>query len=108
MTPGKAYLLHQGDWHTFVGRCVAQTGPFTYLFHYVSQIQDTNDGPVWNRLAAGDASARKKATYTHEQTPQEFPLTIRASLWIGKTPAEEAGIKMIGVEKKTDGRNQQD
>lgn len=95
MIVGKAYLLHQGDWHTFVGRCAAQTGPFTYEFHHVSQIMDTNNGGNWNDLQRGDEGARKKAEYRHESTPQEFPLTIRAGLWIGKTPAEEAGIEMV-------------
>lgn len=98
MEIGKAYLLHQGDWHTFVGRCVKQTGPFTYEFHFVSQIMNTNNGPVWNELQAGNKEVRKRATYKHESTPQVFPLTIRAGLWIGKTPAEEAGIEMIGLE----------
>jgi len=95
MTPGKAYLMHQGDWHTFVGRCVEQTGPFTYLFHHVSQIMDTRNGANWNDLQAGNKAARKAAEYRHESTPQEFPLTIRAGLWIGKTPAEEAGLEIV-------------
>jgi len=89
MEPGKAYLVHLGDWHTFVGRCVKQTGPSTYLFESVSKIHDTNRGDNWEDLAADANEARIAATYRHYSTPASVPLSIIAFEWKGKTPQEE-------------------
>jgi hypothetical protein len=91
MEPGKAYIVHCGDWHTFVGRCVKQVGPMTYLFESVSKIHETNAGDNWERLAAGDRDARRAATYRHYAVPATVPLSIIAFEWVGETP-QEAGL----------------
>jgi len=92
MEIGKAYLVHVGDWHTFVGRVVAQTGPMTYRLESVSKVCETNDGDNWHELAAGNTAARKKAKYEHYRTPVILPLSIAAFEYVGKTPQEE-GLK---------------
>ncbi len=89
MEPGKAYLVHCGDWHTIVGRCVKQVGPFTYLLRSVSKIADTKDGDNWEELAEGDTAARKKAAYKHYKVDTAVPLNVLAFEWLGKTPQEE-------------------
>jgi len=88
MEPGKAYLVHCGDWHTFVGRCVRQVGPMTYLFEFVSKILETNNGDCWEKLAAGDGRLRKACSYAHYTTPACVPLAIIAFEWQGPTPQE--------------------
>jgi hypothetical protein len=88
MEPGKCYLVHCGDWHTLVGRCVRQVGPMTYLFESVSKIAETNNGDCWHQLAAGDKRLRKAATYQHYTTPCPIPLTIFATEWVGELPQE--------------------
>ena len=88
MEIGKAYLVHCGDWHTICGRVVRQVGPFTYLLTAVSKIHETNDGDNWEKLAAGDAAARKKATYRHYTTDAVVPLNVLAFEWLGKLPQE--------------------
>lgn len=88
MEVGKAYLVHCGDWHTICGRVVRQVGPFTYLMEGVSKIAETNNGDNWHDLAAGDAEARKAATYRHYKTIAIVPLSILAFEWIGKLPQE--------------------
>jgi hypothetical protein len=88
MEPGMAYLVHCGDWHTFVGRCVKQVGPMTYLFESVSKVVETNAGDNWEKLAAGDKQARKQATYAHYKTAATVPLSIIAFEWTGATPQE--------------------
>jgi hypothetical protein len=92
METGKAYLIHCGDWHTFVGRVVRQVGPSTYLLEGCSKISETNNGDVWFDMAAGDKKLRKAATYVHAKTPLVIPLVIAAVLWEGKTPAEETAL----------------
>lgn len=89
MEIGKAYLIHCGDWHTICGRVVRQVGPFTYLLESVSKISNTNDGDCWERLAAGDETARKRATYIHYTTRAVVPLNVLAFEWVGKLPQEE-------------------
>lgn len=92
MKVGHAYLLHAGDWHTFVFRVVAQSGPFTYYVEKLSKISETNNGDNWHLLAKGDTKARKAATYLHyeddPEDPHEVPLTIAAFHWEGKVPQE--------------------
>jgi hypothetical protein len=89
MEIGKAYMVHCGDWHTFVGRVVGQISPYVYLMESVSKVSDTNAGDVWHLLVSGDASARKKATYVHYATRATVPLTVAAFEWVGKLPQEE-------------------
>lgn len=91
MEVGKAYLIHCGDWHTFVGRIVRQTGPFTYVMTSCSKL-DTRDGDVWHLLAAGDKRRRKNAEYWHDKTERLVVLSITALEWIGETP-QEAGLE---------------
>lgn len=92
MEIGKAYLIHCGDWHTFVGRVVRMVSPVVYVMESVSKIRDTHNGDNWHQLAAGDTKARKDAEYEHYKTPMAVPLTIAAFLWEGKTPQEQ-GVK---------------
>lgn len=89
MRVGEAYLVHLGDWHTFVGRVTEQVAPGIYEMTACSKISDTNNGDVWHELAAGDQSLRNRATYLHCKTPVMVPLTIAAIQWTGKTPQEE-------------------
>jgi hypothetical protein len=91
MRIGSAYLVHCGDWHTFVGRVTEQLGPFTYAMSGASKIDNTNNNDNWHILAAGDKLARKAANYFHCETELIIPLTIAAMEWAGKTPSEEAG-----------------
>lgn len=88
MRVGKAYLVHCGDWHTFVGRVTEQIGPFTYALSGASKIPDTNNGDCWEKLAAGDKKLRKAASYLHLTTELIVPLTIAAIEWVGETPQE--------------------
>jgi hypothetical protein len=96
MEPGMAYLVHCGDWHTFIGRVVRQVGPQTYLMDYVSKISETNNGDCWQALAAGNQRLRKAASYVHSVDAETgnrarmvLPLTIAAFEWVGKLPMEE-------------------
>lgn len=93
MEIGKAYLVHCGDWHTFVGRVVGQISPYVYLMESVSKVSDTNGGDVWHLLAGGDVKARKKATYVHYATRATVPLTVAAFIWEGLLPQEELNAK---------------
>ena len=91
MRTGTAYLIHSGDWHTFVGRVVGQLGPGTYELEKVSKIADTNNGDCWELLAAGDAELRRVCTYRHYKTTAVIPLVIAAFEWVGDLP-QEAGL----------------
>jgi hypothetical protein len=90
MEVGEAYLIHAGDWHTFVGRVVRQVGPVTYELEKVSKVYDTHAGDNWEALAAGDEEARKAAEYRHYTTAAVLPLAIAAFKWAGKLPQEES------------------
>lgn len=87
MEVGKAYLIHGGDWHTFVGRVVRQCGPLLYELEKVSKL-DTNSGDSWHLLAAGDERLRRGCTYFHSKTACFLPLTIFAQEWVGQVPQE--------------------
>lgn len=89
MEVGKAYIVHGGDWHTFVGRVVRQVSPLVYEMGMGSKIIETNNGDVWNEMAAGDKRLREAAGYAHIKTTLIVPLTIAAIEWVGKTPQEE-------------------
>lgn len=88
MRPGKSYLIHAGDWHTFVGRVVEKIGPQTYEVELVSKIRNTNNGDCWHQLAAGDARLREECDYAHYETIMVIPLAIAAFEWVGKLPQE--------------------
>jgi hypothetical protein len=88
MRIGQCYLVHCGDWHTFVGRVVAQLGPGTYEMEKVSKIAETHGGDNWEELAAGDAAARTRCDYKHYQGLAAIPLVIAAFTWTGKLPQE--------------------
>lgn len=88
MRIGTAYLVHCGDWHSFVGRVTDQIGPFTYVLSSASKIDNTNEGDNWHILAAGNERARKAAKYLHHTTELIIPLTIAALEWVGETPQE--------------------
>jgi hypothetical protein len=87
MIPGKTYLIHCGDWHTFVGRLVRQSGPLTFEFEQVSKVEDTNSGDNWHELAAGNTEARRRAAYLHYTTAVFLPLSIAAFEWVGDLPS---------------------
>lgn len=97
MRIGQCYLIHCGDWHTFVGRVVAQIGPGTYELECVSKISETNNGDCWGQLAAGNKTLRKACSYVHTPRNPEtkewlkavIPLVIAAFEWVGKLPQEE-------------------
>ena len=89
MEVGKNYLVHCGDWHTFVGRVAQQVGPNTYKFWPVSKIAETNNGDCWEEMAGGDQRLRDDATYRHGRTPHIIPLTIAAMEWVGELPWAE-------------------
>ena len=91
MKIGVNYLIHCGDWHTFVGRCVGQVGPLIFEFEQVSKICETNNGDVWDRLAAGDEKLREACEYRHYETPVFLPLSIVAFEWLGDLPQETFG-----------------
>jgi len=89
MQIGKAYLVHCGDWHTFVGRLVEASTPLLYRFESVSKISDTNNGDCWFDLASGeDKKMRAGATYVHCKQSVLLPVSIAAIEWAGKTPQE--------------------
>jgi hypothetical protein len=92
MRVGKCYLVHCGDWHTYVGRVREQLGPLTYELEQVSKIAKTNttenSGDVWHFLADGDEQLRAGCEYRHYKTPAVLPLSIAAIEWVGKLPQE--------------------
>ena len=88
MRVGRCYLVHGGDWHTFVGRVREQLGPLTYELEGVSKVAETNNGDVWHELAAGDERLRRACDYRHHTTPVVVPLGIAAIEWVGKLPQE--------------------
>ena len=89
METGKAYLVHCGDWHTIVGRVVAQVGPFTYRMESVSKIAETNNGDCWEKLAEGDRALREACNYKHYKVVAIVPLNVLCFEWVGKTPQED-------------------
>jgi hypothetical protein len=91
MRVGKAYLMHQGDWHTFVGRVVEQTGPLTYAVTSLSKVDLEHIGDRWGDLAGGDEALRRDARYWHYKGEAILPLSIAAIEWVGPTP-QEAGL----------------
>lgn len=88
MRIGRNYLCHLGDWHTFVGRCVEQIGPLTYVLQDASKIANTNNGDNWHKLAGGDKQARQQATYINYTTEVIVPLSIAAIEWVGELPGQ--------------------
>ena len=90
MRIGKSYLVHCGDWHTFVGRVVDQIGPQTYEMECVSKIAETDNGDCWHELAAGKKGLREAASYKHFKGRCPVPLAIFATEWEGQLP-QEAG-----------------
>lgn len=88
MRIGTAYLVHCGDWHTFIGRVVAQVGPQVYELEAVSKVTETRNGDCWHALAAGDERLRAAASYAHYTTRCVIPLAIAAFEWVGPLPQE--------------------
>lgn len=88
MEIGKAYLVHCGDWHTFVGRVVSQQSAYVYTMYMVSKVVDTHGGDNWEELAMGDKKARKAAEYRHYGRAV-IPLTVVAFEWEGALPQED-------------------
>ena len=89
MEPGKNYLVHAGDWHTFVGEFVEQTTPLLYGFRLVSKVDDTNNGDNWHELVGDVGEARDEATfidYPQGDELYELPVSIIAMPWVGQLP----------------------
>ena len=86
---GKAYVIHCGDWHTYVGRIVKQVTPLLWELEASSKIDATNNGDNWEQLAAG--KQREDADYIHDETTRLVPISISALEWVGETP-KEAGL----------------
>lgn len=89
MQIGKNYLIHCGDWHTFVGYCNRQIGPLIFELTQVSKVDDTHGGDNWHLLAKGDKAARKEVSWLHYDTPACVPLSIIAFLWEGDLPSRK-------------------
>lgn len=83
MRIGQSYLVHLGDWHTFVGRVCDQLGPLTYEMEFASKVDIENQGDRWNALCAGDETLRKAARYWHQPGKIVVPLSIVAMEWLG-------------------------
>ena len=88
MRVGHCYLVHCGDWHTFVGRVKDQIGPLTYEFEQLSKVDISDAGDRWHELAAGDETLRRQATYWHFEGLSVLPLSIAAFAWVGELPQE--------------------
>jgi uncharacterized protein (DUF1330 family) len=86
MQHGKNYLVHCGDWHTFVGKFVRFVSPSIAEFESVSKIRETRNGDNWNKLASGDQSARDACDYQHYTTPTFLPISIAVFEWVGELP----------------------
>ena len=89
--PGNAYMIHAGDWHTFVGRLVGMSTPMLFRFESVSKIRLTNNDDNWNILCKDDEEgieARKAAEYRHYEVLCNLPISIIAFDWKGQTPQE--------------------
>jgi hypothetical protein len=93
MRIGQAYLVHCGDWHTFVGRVSAQLGPQTYELESASKVAETHGGDNWHLLAEGDERARAACDYRHHKTRLVIPLAIAAFEWSGALPQEAETAK---------------
>lgn len=89
MKPGKNYLIHAGDWHTFVGRFVEQVSPLLYRFEQVSKISDTNNMDNWQDLCSDKGNARSEASYKHYDVAATLPISIIAFDWIGDLPKRD-------------------
>lgn len=91
MRVGKAYLVHAGDWHTFVGRVKEQLGPLTYVMESASKVDIEHIGDRWSDLCLDGAEIRPQARYWHYAGELVLPLSIAAIEWHGRTP-QEAGL----------------
>ena len=92
MIPGNNYLIHSGDWHTWVGTYVKQVTPLLYSFKNLSKIDDTNNGDSWHELVADIGNSRAEATFIHypnlDEDLYQIPISIIAMPWKGPTPQE--------------------
>lgn len=91
MKIGKRYLVHLGDWHTFVGEVAEQLGPLTYELRWASKVDLTHaGGDVWDRYCAGDADVRAAAQHWHYPGAAVVPLSIVAMEYTGDLPHPDA------------------
>lgn len=65
MKQGENYLIHCGDWHTFVGRYLgpSESGPLLYRFEDVVKIRETNNDDCWGELCANEGNLREACDY---------------------------------------------
>jgi hypothetical protein len=90
MRVGQAYLIHLGDWHTFVGRVKEQLGPLTYALESASKVDIEHLGDMWQELCDPKRSQiRTDAFYWHYTGEVIVPLSIAAIEWHGPTPQEQ-------------------
>ena len=86
MRIGQAYLVHLGDWHTFVGLVSDQLGPLTYEMEFASKVDLEGDGSTahphigdrWHEFCQGDRTIRRQARYWHQPLKIVVPLSIVA------------------------------
>ena len=86
MKPGNNYLIHCGDWHTFVGRYVEQVSPLLHRFEDVSKVWDTNNGDNWHDLCNDEPGTREAATFIKYEVAATMPIAIVAFDWVGDLP----------------------
>lgn len=85
MRVGKNYLIHLGDWHTFVGQVDEQTGPLQYRLICASKVDLSNaGGDVWEKYCAGDEEVRRLARHWHYTGEVVVPLSIAAIEYHGQ------------------------
>lgn len=99
MRIGQAYLVHLGDWHTFVGLVSDQLGPLTYEMEFASKVDLEGDGSTahphigdrWHEFCQGDRTIRRQARYWHQPLKIVVPLSIVA-IEYAVLPGEWGGL----------------
>lgn len=99
MRIGQAYLVHLGDWHTFVGRVCDQLGPLTYEMEFASKVDIESQGDRWQELCAGNTEVRSAARFWH-YGKVVVPLSIVAMEWHGDLPHPDAPKLRAGKKAK--------
>jgi hypothetical protein len=62
-TIGINMMIFSVDWYVDVGYVAEQIGPFTWRLENVKNCRDTNNGCVWEDIAADRNGARTNATW---------------------------------------------
>jgi len=83
---GKNYLLLTSFGLAYCGRLVTPEGLTGGVFEHPSNIHNTNNGPVWNELAANKNGRRDAAEFKHYEGLSTLPSIIAAHEWAGELP----------------------